>query len=159
MGTISVLLVLCEGKPSVTGGFPHKSLVIQSFNVLYKLSKLLKINCPVSVAWDTMILLWRHYNETHVILTVGNILWADAYICGLVYMSLNTLKRDAFSFLSGPFCVPGLRCCGIPQSMQLLQAVFERVLWNQKHNSQVCVPWKCYESIKSVSWFTIWNRC
>ena len=33
METISALLALCEGNPSINGGSPHKGSVIRSFDV------------------------------------------------------------------------------------------------------------------------------
>ena len=39
METLPALVVLCERNPSVTGGFPHKGPVMQSFDVLFVVNR------------------------------------------------------------------------------------------------------------------------
>ena len=65
METFSALLVLCEGNPPVTGGFPSQSPVTQNFDVFFDL-RLNKLLSKQSRRWWFETLsrsLWHHYND------------------------------------------------------------------------------------------------
>ena len=55
METFSALLALCEGKPSVTGGFPSQKPVLRSFEVfLCLLEQTIAQTIKTPVIWDAI---------------------------------------------------------------------------------------------------------
>ena len=60
METFSALLVLCEGNPAVTGGFPSQRSVTQSFDVFFDLrlnKRLRKQSRRHHMIWDAIALI------------------------------------------------------------------------------------------------------
>ena len=62
METFSTLLVLWEGIPPVTGGFPSQRPVTRSFDVIFELH-LIKRLSKQSRRWWFEMPLWRHCND------------------------------------------------------------------------------------------------
>ena len=60
MEKFSALLVLCEGTPLLTGGFPSQRPVTQSFDVWSSAEQTVEQTIDTPVIWDTieLIMMW-----------------------------------------------------------------------------------------------------
>ena len=65
METLSALLALCEGNPSVTGSYPHKVPVMQSFDVFFGWTRCWTVELLVIWdTWDSLIVTVMKYRKT-----------------------------------------------------------------------------------------------
>ena len=62
METFSALLALCEGNPTVTGGFPSQRPVTLSFDIFFDLSLNKQLMKYSRRRWFETCSLWRHCN-------------------------------------------------------------------------------------------------
>ena len=71
METFSALLVLCEGNPPVTGGFPSQRPLTWSFDVYFDLRLNKRLSKQSRRRWFETSLrsLWRHCNESATSIT------------------------------------------------------------------------------------------
>ena len=94
--TFSALLVLCEGNPSVTAGFPSQRPVTRSFDILFDLRLSNRFNKHSRRRWfETQSRsLWRHCNE--VILRCGRVrIYLPLFpwsVNAHVYYNLSSMK-------------------------------------------------------------------
>ena len=65
MGTLSTLVIFCEGNPPVNSGFPSQKLVTRDFDVFFHLRRNKRLNIQSRRLWFETPLrsLWRHWNE------------------------------------------------------------------------------------------------
>ena len=102
-GTLSASLVICAGNSPVAGEFPAQRPVTRSFEVLFDLhpNKLLS---KQSWAWwfeTPPCSLWRHCNETFVIITIKALLHSlngtsYVFLCPIIFVAQMTSGGSAF---------------------------------------------------------------
>ena len=69
METFIALLILCEGNPTVTGGFPSQRPVTRSFDVFFDLRPNRRLSTQSRRRWfkTPSRSLWRHCNGMHIL--------------------------------------------------------------------------------------------
>ena len=110
METFSALLVLCEGNPPVTGGFPSQRPVMRSFDVFFDLRQNKRLRKYSRRRWFEMpsLSLWRHSNDMEGDLEQRTILCNKTWYFDPVQMA-KLYHRSVTRILRPLTHIP--RCC------------------------------------------------